>query len=69
MPISESTNARMGALFIVCFSAGLFALHLNHALGNRETQQRFLSGICIPMLFTLAVFTGSLGLWLVNWIV
>lgn len=63
MPRSESTRARVGILLIGAIGAGLVSIHVNHALGDRESLQTFLSGIFIPMLFALGVFTGGIWLW------
>jgi signal transduction histidine kinase len=62
MHLSESAKARVGLALILGISAALFALHVRHAAGDRESLQTFLSGIFVPTLFALGVFAG--GLWL-----
>lgn len=63
MSLSEPAEARVGLFLILAIGAGLVALHVAHAVGDRESLLTFLTGILIPLLFALGVFVGGLWLW------
>jgi signal transduction histidine kinase len=52
-----------GVSLLAGIGAGLFLVHVWHALGEEETIQKFLLGIIIPMVLAGSVFVGGLRLW------
>lgn len=61
--VPERVHAWIGVLTVFGLGGGLLVVHLLHALTEGEDMVTFTYGILIPMLFSVGLLVGGVGLW------